>query len=129
MHSRSPDRIVAQIARRQHGVVTVAQLSEAGLGRGAIAHRVSQARLHRLYRGVYAVGAGTLPPLGAEMAAVLAFGGRAVVSHISAAAMWQLLPARPAHLHLTVVGATAHARRGLRLHRVSEIHPDDVRRM
>jgi predicted transcriptional regulator of viral defense system len=50
------DRTIARLAMKQHGVVARRQLEAIGLGRGAVAHRVSAGRLHRLHRGVYAVG-------------------------------------------------------------------------
>ncbi len=52
----NPDELVAGIAARQHGIVTTAQLGKAGLDRAAIRRRVAAGRLHRLHRGVYAVG-------------------------------------------------------------------------
>ncbi len=79
-----PDAVVAEVARRQHGVVTVAQLAAVGIHRRGIAHRVAHGRLTPLHRGVYRVG-----PLGDElsgvMAAVLACGPTAVASHRTAA--------------------------------------------
>jgi len=66
------DRAIGGIAARQHGVVTRAQLLSAGLGRGGIAHRLAERRLHRLDRGVFLVGHAVAPPLAHEMAAVLA---------------------------------------------------------
>ncbi|MBA2636714.1 MAG: type IV toxin-antitoxin system AbiEi family antitoxin domain-containing protein [Solirubrobacterales bacterium] len=47
------DRAVARIAASHHGVVTRSQLTAAGLGRGAIAHRLAQGRLHRLHLAVF----------------------------------------------------------------------------
>jgi len=52
----TPDVEVARIAARQHGVITARQLATAGLGRMAISERTRKGRLHRIYRGVYAVG-------------------------------------------------------------------------
>ena len=74
--------------------MSVAQLHEAGFGRGAIHARVLTGRLVRLHRGVYAVGHSQLTPLGWRWAAVLACGGPslAALSHRSAAAVWDLLP-------------------------------------
>jgi hypothetical protein len=63
------DLVIARIAARQHGVVTAAQLRSARLGRQAVFRRVQAGRLHRLHRGVYAVGhtnlsfEGRRPPL------------------------------------------------------------------
>jgi very-short-patch-repair endonuclease len=59
-----------------------------GLGRGAIEDRVARGSLHPVYRGVYAVGHGLLSRHGRWMAAVLAAGPDAVLSHRSAAELW-----------------------------------------
>jgi hypothetical protein len=86
--SRSFDRRIAELAARQHGVVARTQLVRLGLGRRAIEHRMSDGRLHRLHHGVYAVGHTVVSRHGVWMAAVLAAGPRAVLSHHSAAALW-----------------------------------------
>src|SRR5205807_10156963 len=49
------DLVVADLAERQHGVVSTAQLHAAGLGRGAVETRVARGGLHQIHRGVYAV--------------------------------------------------------------------------
>lgn len=83
---------MAELATRQHGVVARRQLVELGLGKGAIDRRVSAGRLLGLHRGVYAVGHLRLTQRGHWMAAVLACGSGALLSHRSAAALWDLLP-------------------------------------
>src|SRR5690349_11964603 len=88
---RSPHRSDAEIARRaepQHGVLTLAQLEAVGLSRRAIGDRVASGRLHRVHRGVFGVERPTRE--GRWLAAVLAIGERAVLSHRSAAALWGL---------------------------------------
>jgi predicted transcriptional regulator of viral defense system len=82
------DAQVAELARRQHGVVERQQLVALGLSLDAIDHRVECGRLLRLHRGVYAVGHRKLTGLGVWMAAVLAAGPGAVLSHRSAGALW-----------------------------------------
>jgi very-short-patch-repair endonuclease len=76
------------LARRQHGVATRRQLLALGLSPRAIEHRVAKGRLFRLDRGVYAVGRRELNRQGWWLAAVLASGTGAVLSHRSAAALW-----------------------------------------
>jgi very-short-patch-repair endonuclease len=71
----SPDLSVAKIAARQHGVISIWQLRSAGLGGNAVTRRVRAGRLHRIHRGVYAVGHSRPPREGICMAAVLACGG------------------------------------------------------
>ncbi len=56
MANRSLDRAIAQLAARQHGVVTRQQLLALGLGRGAIEARLKGGRLHVVHSGVYLVG-------------------------------------------------------------------------
>jgi very-short-patch-repair endonuclease len=96
-----PDLAIAATAERQHGVISHPQLVALGLSREAIQRRVRAGRLHRIHQGVYAVGHRRLTQRGRWSAAVLAGGAGAVLSHGSAAALWQLLPAR-GEIHVTV---------------------------
>jgi very-short-patch-repair endonuclease len=75
-------------ARRQHGVITRHQLHMLGFSDTAIKHRRTKGRLHPIWRGVYAVGRPELTREGRWMAAVLACGSDAALSHHSAAAFW-----------------------------------------
>jgi hypothetical protein len=68
------DRWIARLATRQHGVVSVPQFLAAGLTYEGIRRRVRMGRLHRIHRGVYAVGHKNLSHQGWWMAAVLACG-------------------------------------------------------
>jgi very-short-patch-repair endonuclease len=127
--SGSPiDRRVAALANRQHGVVSIAQLSAAGVGRGAIALRVRGARLHRVHHGVYAAGHARLTLRGRYWAAVLACGGpdAAALSHRTAAAIWDLLPPPNGKLDVTTLGRS-ESMPGLRVHRGATVHGDVVR--
>jgi hypothetical protein len=76
------------LAERQHGVVSRRQLVAAGFSRQAIEHRLENGRLHIVRRGIYAVGRPQLTPKGRWMAAILACGDEAMLSHRSAAALW-----------------------------------------
>jgi very-short-patch-repair endonuclease len=76
------------MARRQHGVVTRSDLEGLGFSEDAIEHRLATGRLHLVSPGVYAVGRPDLTPHGRWMAAVLACGVGAVLSHRSAAELW-----------------------------------------
>jgi very-short-patch-repair endonuclease len=115
--TRFPDRVISRIAARQHGVVSHEQLLAAGVTRHQIARRLQSGFLVELHRGVYLVG--VVPSEHAhEMAALLACGPDAVLSHRSAAAYWNLLryPAT-ALVHVTVPPARSVARHRIQAHR------------
>lgn len=125
--SASRDIEIAAVAARQHGAVTHRQLLAAGLGRNAISKRVRSGRLHRLHRGVYAVGHVADSAERRWMAAVLAGGPKAALSHTSAAALWGLL--RPAAGPVDVSAPTQSGRRarpGIRLHRCRSLRADQT---
>jgi very-short-patch-repair endonuclease len=113
------------VARRQHGVVTIAQLRAVALGNPAVvANRVRAGRLHRVHRGVYAVGHGGLSREGRWIAAVLGSGAGAVLSHLSAAVHWNLWRRR-----VTTIDVRAPRRRqlaGVRARRCRRLDPRDV---
>ena len=76
------------LASRQHGVVTRAQLEALGLSADQIKRRLGSAHLAAVHRGVFAVGHDSLSPQARWTAALLAVGDGAVLSHRSAAALW-----------------------------------------
>jgi very-short-patch-repair endonuclease len=106
-------------------VVSRAQLHELGSGRGAIERRLLAARLHPVHRAVYAVGHRALRVEGRRLAAVLACGESAVLSHRSAAAHWGLLDTAAADVDVTAP-ATRHGQRGIRLHRARFLDARDT---
>jgi predicted transcriptional regulator of viral defense system len=106
-----PDRLIVELAERQHGVVGRHQLIAMGIGREAIRRRVDAHRLHRVHKGVYAVGHLLLSDRGRYLAAVLTCGHPAVLSHASAADLWQLRPSWSARVHVTVPRGRAPAKR------------------
>jgi hypothetical protein len=93
---------LAELASRQYAIVNVSQLSELGFDEAAIRRRVASGRLHRLYRGVYAVGHTVLNRNGRYLAAVMACGDGAALSHRSAAALWGIRPSAAARFDVTV---------------------------
>lgn len=109
----------------QFGVVTRAQLLAAGMDSPGISLRVRDGRLHRLYPGVYAVGHPVLVPDGRRLAAVLACGPGAALSHGSAATLHGLWRSS-AQMHVTVPRNGPHSRGGLTVHRVRRLAEDDV---
>jgi hypothetical protein len=104
---------LAKLAVRQHGVVSRAQLLGLGFDDAAIGRWVRAGHLHRVHRGVYAVGHQKLTREGRYMAAVLACGDGAALSHFAAAALWQILPERGPRVDVTV--PTSGGRHGHRL--------------
>ena len=86
---------------------------------------VRSGRLHVLYRGVYATGGSVLRVEGRRLAAVLAFGPGAVLSHRSAAAHWGLLPTAQERIDVTAP-ATRHGVPGTRLHRTRSLDAQDT---
>jgi very-short-patch-repair endonuclease len=123
----TPGPRIAAIAGRQHGVIAVAQLREAGFDEAAVRRQVSAGRLHRLHRGVYAVGHRSLSWRGRWLAAVLAAGDGAVLSHSSAAALWQFLRPIQGPVHLSLPAAVHRSPRpGLAFHRSRTLTTDHV---
>jgi very-short-patch-repair endonuclease len=118
---------IAAIAGRQHGIITVEQLASVGIGRSGVTRRVQAGRLHRLHRGVYAVGHRSISWRGRWLAAVLAAGDGAVLSHTSAAALWEFLRPIQGPTHVTVAAAVRRSQRpGIRIHRSRTLTPGDV---
>jgi very-short-patch-repair endonuclease len=108
------DRAVALVAAEQHGVVTRAQLLSAGLSAGDIAYRLRIGRLIAVHRGVYAVGHLPPSPHAKAMAAVLACGPDALLSHRSAGALYGLIRY---HGKPDVTAPTKRSHLGINLHR------------
>src|SRR5690606_33314605 len=114
-------RIATELAARQHGLVTRAQLLARGVTADAIYGDVRAGHLRPVHRGVYVYGPLT-SPLTEPMAAVLACGEGSFVSHRSAADLWQVLRQRDPQVD---VSAPHHrGRPGIRVHRVRGLQPD-----
>lgn len=109
-----------ELVRKQHGVVARRQLLAHGVSVGAIRHRVASGRLHRLARGVYAVGRPEVGTYGEWMAAVLSCGDEALLSHDAAASLWGLRRA-PRTIDVVVPAALPRRRPGVRVHRRSDL--------
>jgi hypothetical protein len=121
------DLVLAKLADAQHGVVSRRQLATLGLGRHRIEHRVATGRLQPVHRGVYAFGHRALRAEGRWMAAVMAGGDRAVLSHATAATAWDLRRSASGLVHITVAGDGGRKRRaGIRLHRSTTLEPQDT---
>jgi len=115
---------IADLAAKQHGVVSRAQLSDLGLDRYAISRRVSNGFLHPLHGGrVYTVGRSRLAARGRYLAAVMSCGSRAVLSHRSAADLWGLRPTAT-RLEVTVPHGGRRTE-GARVYRTRMLDPRD----
>jgi very-short-patch-repair endonuclease len=101
--------------------VGAAQLLALGLTRAAIKHRVARGRLIRLHRGVYAVGHEALSDRGRMVAALIAAGPGATLSHHTAAHLWRLLPSLPPFIDVCFTDRTPRQRDGLAVHRVARL--------
>jgi very-short-patch-repair endonuclease len=123
------ERAIARIAGRQDNVITRDQLLSAGLGRGAIAHRVKAGTMQRLYINVYLLGAAPPTPMAQARAAALVCGSDATVSHRSAARLFNLLPEISGDVDITVAGRNPGFHRGVRLHRVASLTRPDLTAM
>lgn len=83
--------VVAGIASRQHGVASRSQLLAAGMSPATITLWIRTGHLHRIHRGVYALGHRAISGDGIRLAAVLARRDGSVLSHGSAAQLWGLI--------------------------------------
>jgi Transcriptional regulator, AbiEi antitoxin len=116
---------LAELAARQHGVVSIRQLTGLlGYSRNAVSRAVGDGRLHRLHRGVYAVGHARISTQGESLAAVLASGGGALLSHYSAGWLWGIANVDPAPFHVTTA-ASRKPRSPIRLHEARLLTVDD----
>jgi predicted transcriptional regulator of viral defense system len=109
LDSRTVWRRIATVAGWQHGTISHRQLLAAGLSAKAVEYRLRSARLHRVHRGVYAVGHSRLSKEGRWMAATLTVPG-AVLSHGSTAARWELRAPGSGAIHVTASRRAARRR-------------------
>lgn len=108
------------------------QLREAGIGRGALAHRLKTGWLREAHPAVYRLGGVSDSRLGRMMAAALFFRGDALVAKVDAARLWQMLdstqqPAERAPIEVLLVGRGSRPRSGMRIHRTGSLARQDVR--
>jgi Transcriptional regulator, AbiEi antitoxin/Protein of unknown function (DUF559) len=117
-------RGLAEIASRQHGIVSRRQVEGSGLAGNSIDLLIRNGRLHRIHPGVYALGHDAITKRGRWMAAVLASGEEAVLSHASATALWGIWGSGAGETHVTVPRKT-RSQRSIRRH--FSVLPDDER--
>jgi very-short-patch-repair endonuclease len=111
------DQVVGGLADGQHGVVSREQLMAAGVGRGAIVRALDAGRLRLVFRGVYAVGHVAMRREGWWMAALLACGEGAALSHRTAATHWDLLSVPVLPIDVITPAARGRRHRHITTHR------------
>jgi very-short-patch-repair endonuclease len=120
------DREIAQIAGRQHGLISLEQLRGLGMDKETARRRVEVGTQHRVHRGVYAVGYLQLNLSRRRMGAVLACGPGAVLSHRSAAALWGLREDSHRLIDVTAPNRRGRFPNGIRAHRDDSLVPADL---
>jgi Protein of unknown function (DUF559) len=120
------DLEVAQVAARQHGVVSVDDLRACGLSLKAISVRAGNGRLHPMHRAVYAVGHANPTREGWMLAAVKACGEGAVLSHRSSAALPNIIRWEDRYPDVLVLGESAPQHPRINGHRTSYLPPEHV---
>jgi len=122
----SLDAGMAELAGRQHSVFSLRQLRELGMGARAVQHRAAHGRLHRVHPSVYSLApTALLTREGWWMAAILAAGPQAVLSHGKAAALHALLTCNRAKVEVTVPGRVVRTRSGIDVHRSTTLTEAD----
>ena len=119
------DRRMTQIATRRHRILSIRALRALGLSPSGVSRRTADGRLTRLHDGVYLVGPPPPTKLGRWLAAVIAIGDRAALSHRSATCLWGLADRDPIRVDVTVPGSRRR-REDINVHSTREFHPDDV---
>jgi hypothetical protein len=126
MRDRGATRVIRGLAERQHGVVARRQLVEAGVGDWLAAGRTEAGLLVPLFRGIFAVGHRRVGQKGRWMAAVLACGPGAALSHASAMELWGLRRSRGPVEVLRRSGGQRSPRPDIRLHQTRRLPQDDI---
>jgi very-short-patch-repair endonuclease len=122
---RDAEARIAELAEEQYGVVGLGQLEEIGWGGAAVRKRGQSGRLHRIHAGVFAVGHRSLGRRGEQMAAVLACGDGAVLSHGSAAELWGFGAGSAARIDVTAPNRRGRSPSGITAHRDGTIQGAD----
>ncbi|HEX4731335.1 MAG TPA: type IV toxin-antitoxin system AbiEi family antitoxin domain-containing protein [Solirubrobacterales bacterium] len=117
------------LARRQQGVVSRGQMRRLGFSDGRIDDWSREGRLWRVFHGVYAVESTALTEQGRILAAVLACGSKAVVSHRSAAFLLGVGERSPRVIDLIAPGRRGRAIDGIRIHDVAYPAPSELVRI
>ena len=121
---RTVEKKLALMAAKRHGVVTRAQLLDAGVTRKEIRSRIENGALLREHRGVYRVGHRAPSVEATYLAALLAAGDGAVLGGRAAAHLWRLVKGPPPPA--VVLTATERRIEGVRTQRSRRLDPADV---
>jgi predicted transcriptional regulator of viral defense system len=120
---------VARICHAQYGVITLRQLEEQGLTAQAVHERLLEGRLYRIHQGVYSLTPGAMTQRGMFMAAVLACGPDAVLSHRSAAYLWGLVDGWDEPIDVTAPNRRGRSPDRVAAHRDGSLQPIDRTRL
>lgn len=115
---------LAGLAARQYGVVSGGQLRRLGYSPSATSREAKAGRLHRIHRGVYAVGHRRLTRHGECLAAVMACGHDALLSHLSASWLWGLDRACPRPVEVAIP-RRGKRRAAIKVHHTPALAPPD----
>lgn len=117
------NRRLARLAASQYGVASRSQLRQLGQSDDTIDRALRAGTLHPVFRGVFAIGHPRIGERGRMLAATLACGEGAVVSHRGAAALMGLLDKAPASIDVIAPGQRGRAIGGIRWHDVRRPDP------
>jgi hypothetical protein len=121
------DEAIVLLATSQHLVFALHQVTAVGLTARAVQHRVARSALHRIHKGVYSlVPRQLLTRRGHWMAAVLACGPGAVLSHRTAAALHEIRGTARANIDVTIPRRSALRRPGIDVHRALNLAEQDL---
>jgi very-short-patch-repair endonuclease len=125
-HQPGCEGAIAEMIAMQNGVATLAQLEALGLSRRAIQQRERIGRLHRVHQRVYSLTPRAMTERGQFMAAVLACGPDAVLSHRSAAYLWGLVDTWEEPIDVTAPNRRGRSPTGVAAHRNGSLQPIDT---
>jgi predicted transcriptional regulator of viral defense system len=125
-HQHRADAALGRMAVAQNGVVSLEQLEEIGLTEDAVLKRVARGRLHRINKTVYSLTPRVMTERGKFMAAVLACGPDAVLSHRSAAYLWGLVDSWEGPIDVTAPNRRGRSPDGVAAHRHGSLQPIDT---
>jgi hypothetical protein len=127
VRDRQATAAIRALAERQHGVLSTWQLVDRGLSERVVQSRREGGLLVPIFQGVYALGHRRLPREGQWMAAVLACGPGAVLSHFSAGHLWGICGSfGPTEVLRRSGGFHLPGHRGVKLHQTRRLESYEV---